>query len=79
MEVPRKLLAKLLPAEIFNRFKPLFLAFKTKCPKTINKISKLSKTYHKPLVSNHFKLFNEHIAYSRRFSLVGQRNSFCFI
>ncbi len=39
-------------AEVFNRFKPLFLAFKTKCPKTINKISKLSKTHHKPLVSN---------------------------
>ncbi|MCL6220854.1 hypothetical protein [Zunongwangia pacifica] len=39
-------------AEIFNRFKPLFLAFKTKCPKAINKISKLSKVYHKPLVSN---------------------------
>lgn len=39
-------------AEIFNRFKPLFLAFKTKSPKTINKISKLSKIYHKPLVSN---------------------------
>jgi len=39
-------------AEIFNRFKPLFLAFKTKCPKTINKISKLSKVHHRPLVSN---------------------------
>ncbi len=39
-------------AEIFNRFKPLFLAFKSKAPKTINKISKLSKTYHKPLVAN---------------------------
>lgn len=39
-------------AEIFNRFKPLFLAYKSKCPKTINKISKLSKVYHKPLVSN---------------------------
>lgn len=39
-------------AEIFNRFKPLFLAFKTKCPKTINKISKLSKNHHKPLISN---------------------------
>ena len=39
-------------AEIFNRFKPLFLAYKSKSPKTINKISKLSKTYHKPLVSN---------------------------
>lgn len=39
-------------AEIFNRFKPLFLAYKSKCPKTINKISKLSKRYHKPLVTN---------------------------
>lgn len=39
-------------AEIFNRFKPLFLAFKKQCPKTINKISKLSKTHHKPLVEN---------------------------
>ena len=39
-------------AEIFNRYKPLFLAFKNRAPKTINKISKLSKTYHKPLVSN---------------------------
>jgi hypothetical protein len=39
-------------AEIFNRFKPLFLAFKNKSPKTINRISKLSKKYHKPLVSN---------------------------
>lgn len=39
-------------AEIFNRFKPLFLAFKNKAPKTINKISKLSKVYHKPLISN---------------------------
>jgi len=39
-------------AEIFNRFKPLFLALKPKYSKTINKISKLSKTYHKPLVSN---------------------------
>jgi hypothetical protein len=39
-------------AEIFNRFKPLFLAYKGKCPKTINKIAKLSKKYHKPLISN---------------------------
>lgn len=39
-------------AEIFNRFKPLFLAFKNKSPKVINKISKLSKLHHKPLVSN---------------------------
>lgn len=39
-------------AEIFKRFKPLFLAFKPKCAQTINKISKLSKTHHKPLVCN---------------------------
>jgi hypothetical protein len=39
-------------AEIFNRFKPLFLAYKNKAPKTINKISKLSKVYHQPLISN---------------------------
>jgi hypothetical protein len=43
-------------AEIFNRFKPLFLAFKSKCPKTINKIAKLSKINHKPLVSNPLNL-----------------------
>ncbi|WP_345989880.1 hypothetical protein AAEU33_19935 [Chryseobacterium sp. Chry.R1] len=39
-------------AEIFNRFKPLFLAFKNQSPKVINKISKLSKYYHRPLISN---------------------------
>jgi len=39
-------------SEIFNRFKPLFLAFKPKCSGTINRISKLSKKYHKPLLSN---------------------------
>jgi hypothetical protein len=40
-------------AEIFNRFKPLFLAFKCKATKKlINRISKLSKTKHKPLPAN---------------------------
>jgi len=39
-------------ATIFNRFKPLFLAYKNRSRKTINKISKLSKKYHKPLVVN---------------------------
>ena len=43
-------------AVIFNRFKPLFLAFKSKCAKTINKISKLSKKHHKPLVVNPLNL-----------------------
>ncbi len=39
-------------AQIFNRFKPLFLAFKKQCPKTINRISKLSKKHHKPIPLN---------------------------
>lgn len=39
-------------AEIFNRFKPLFLAFKKKCPHAINRIARLSKTHHKPLIPN---------------------------
>lgn len=39
-------------AEIFNRFKPLFLAYKPKCSGVINKISKLSKKHHKALVQN---------------------------
>lgn len=39
-------------AEVFNRFKPIFLAYKNKCPKIINKISKLSKDLHKPLIQS---------------------------
>jgi len=39
-------------AAIFNRFKPLFLAFKKRCPATINKISKLSKKHHVPVPPN---------------------------
>ncbi|MFW5700481.1 MAG: hypothetical protein ACOCWM_02225 [Cyclobacteriaceae bacterium] len=39
-------------AEVFNRFKPIFISYKDKCPKTINKISKLSKEYHKPMREN---------------------------
>lgn len=39
-------------AEVFNRFKPLFLAYKAKCSSVVNKISKLSKSNHKPLVQN---------------------------
>ncbi len=39
-------------ASIFNRFKPLFLAYKSKCPGVINKISKLSKRHHQPMPSN---------------------------
>ncbi len=39
-------------SQMFNRFKPLFLAFKKRCPKTINKISKQSKIHHKPMITN---------------------------
>jgi hypothetical protein len=39
-------------SKIFNRFKPLFLAFKSKCPSTINRLSKLSKIYHEPMIEN---------------------------
>lgn len=39
-------------ASVFNRFKPLFLAFNNKCHSTINKLSKLSKNNHKPLIQN---------------------------
>jgi hypothetical protein len=39
-------------SEIFNRFKPIFLAYKNKSKKTVNKIAKLSKTHHKPMVQN---------------------------
>ncbi len=35
---------------IFNRFKPLFLAFKPEFSKEINKISRLSKTFHVPKI-----------------------------
>lgn len=46
-------------AEHFNRFKPLFLAYKSKCPKIINKIAKLSKTKHKPMVTNALNLVTQ--------------------
>lgn len=40
-------------AAIFNRFKPIFLAFKYEKNKAvINKISKMSKKLHKPMVNN---------------------------
>lgn len=50
MEMKKYGLARL--AEVFNRFKPIFLSWKGHCPHTINKISKLSKAKHKPLVEN---------------------------
>lgn len=41
-------------AEIFYRYKPIFLAFRTntKMKKTINKIRRLAKTHHKPMVED---------------------------
>jgi hypothetical protein len=39
-------------APIFNRFKLIFLAYKKKCPREVNKISKLSKTLHRPFVQS---------------------------
>lgn len=43
-------------SSIFNRFKPLFLAYKGVCPRTINRLSKLSKMYHKPMAQNPLNL-----------------------
>ena len=43
-------------ASIFNRFKPIFLSYKSKCPAIVNKISKLSKTEHKPFVQSKLNL-----------------------
>lgn len=43
-------------SSVFNRFKPIFLSYKPKCPATINKISKLSKKNHKPLTANPLNL-----------------------
>lgn len=50
-------------ASIFNRFKPIFLSWKGKCPSEINKISKLSKTLHKPMPLNALNLLT-----SKKFS-----------
>ena len=38
-------------ASVYNRYKELFIAFKSKSSRTIiNKIGRLSKTYHKPMI-----------------------------
>lgn len=47
-------LEKLAP--IFNRYKPLFLAYKKFCGTEINKISKLSKSLHEPFVQSDLNL-----------------------
>ena len=43
----------------FNRFKPLFLAYKSKCPKIINEISRLAKIKHVPMVANPLNLVTQ--------------------
>lgn len=48
-------------AEHFNRFKPLFLAYKTQCPSVINEISRLSKKKHKPMVQNPLNLVTQRV------------------
>jgi len=54
-------LAKL--AEIFYRFKPLFLAFRTnaKMRKLINRVRKLAKTNHKPMPEDYLNTVTEKI------------------
>ena len=50
-------------AEIFYRFKPLFLAFKTnkKLKSIINKIRKLANKYHKPMKEDYLNTITEKI------------------
>jgi len=48
-------------SSIFNRYKVLFLAYKNKCPSTINKLSKLSKTNHKPSSKNSLNLVTSEV------------------
>lgn len=70
-------------ATIFNRFKPLFLAMKSPVTKTyINKISKLSKMYHKPMPIDYLNSITEKIEHkdpidSRKFKAeLGKVNTF---
>jgi len=47
---------------IFNRFKPIFLAYKKQsieCKRVINRISKLSKKYHKPMKQNVMNMLSQ--------------------
>jgi hypothetical protein len=48
-------------ASIFNRFKPIFLSYKRKCPTVINKISKLSKVEHKPFIQSKLNLVTSEV------------------
>lgn len=53
-----------LVAESFNRYKPLYLAFKKANPnnaQVINKISKLSKVLHKPMFENPLNMITANI------------------
>ena len=49
-------------AQVFNRFKPIFLSFKqshNNNKKYINKLTKLSKVYHKPMPQNALNLVTQ--------------------
>jgi len=49
-------------AAIFNRFKPLFLAFKNKeSSHTINRIRKLAKKHHKPVPEDYMASVTKHV------------------
>lgn len=63
-------------AQIFNRFKPLFLAFKSKCPKSINRIAKLSKVYHKPMIQNPLNLVTSKILEEKDISWLNNATPF---
>lgn len=62
-----RLLAKMdkeVLAEEFNRYKPLFLALKAHgetVSRFVNKLSKLSKTHHKPMVQNPINLLTQQL------------------
>lgn len=54
-------------AEIFFRFKPIFLAFRTniEMKKIINKIRRLAKSHHKPMPEDFLNNITEHIKYNK--------------
>ena len=57
-------------AEIFYRFKPIFLAFKSNSPKmgpTINRIRKLAVKYHKPMPEDFLNTVTAKLKESHRF------------
>ncbi len=58
-------------AEIFYRYKPLFLAFRTntKLKKTINKIRRLALTHHQPMKEDVLNSFTSHLEHHEKLDL----------